>query len=275
VSSSAPFAPDEVVLADVTARLRAAGCVFAEDEAAILLASALDGRQLRDYVTARVSGTPLEHVVGWAGFAGLRLVVGPGTFVPRRRSEFLAAVALERAVAAATAGTRPVVVEMCCGVAPIAAFVAETLPAAEVHAADIDPGQTVWALRNLSPRRGHVHLGDLYAALPVALLGRVDVLAANAPYVPTDHIDTLPSEARDHEPLRSLDGGRDGVDLHRRLAAEAAAWLAPGGTLLIETSDDQTDLTAEAFRAGGLHPTVLEDLDRDATVVAGMVAPPG
>ena len=83
------------------------------------------------------------------------------------------------------------------------------------------------------------HLGDLYDALPGRLRGRIDVLAANAPYVPTDRIADMPPEARDHEPRAALDGGADGVDLHRRIAAGAPDWLAPGGVLLVETSPGQ------------------------------------
>ena len=103
--------------------------------------------------------------------------------------------------------------------------------------------RTRWSARGATCRTAALHLGDLYDALPVALRGRVDVLAANAPYVPTDRIALMPPEARDHEPRLALDGGVDGVDLHRRIAAGAAEWLAPGGVLLIETSPAQAPLT--------------------------------
>ena len=111
---------------------------------------------------------------------------------------------------------------------------------------------------------GEVHEGDLYDALPGDLLGRVDVLAVNAPYVPTDEIALMPTDARDHEHRIALDGGADGLALHRRVAAGAAAWLRPGGTLLIETSRPQAEgtsaacaaagLAAERGRAGDVHP---------------------
>src|SRR4051794_29781245 len=96
---------------EVVARLRAAGCVFAEDEAALLMADATDGVQLDAMVARRAAGEPLEQVLGWAEFCGLRIAVEPGVFVPRRRTEFLA----REAAARAPCGSVPVVVDLCCG----------------------------------------------------------------------------------------------------------------------------------------------------------------
>ena len=109
-----------------------------------------------------------------------------------------------------------------------------------MHAADVDPAAVACARRNLPP----VYQGDLYAALPERLRGRVDLLVVNAPYVPTAAIATMPPEARDHEPRVALDGGADGLDVQRRVAADAPAWLRPGGALLIETGADQAPRTA-------------------------------
>ena len=114
---------------------------------------------------------------------------------------------------------------------------------------------------------GQVHQGDLYDALPRTLVGRVDLLVANAPYVPTREIALMPAEARLHEPAAALDGGVDGVDVHRRVAAEAPAWLARDGVLLIETTDLQAPLTAAAVAASGLIARVVSDDDLAATVV--------
>jgi release factor glutamine methyltransferase len=116
---------------------------------------------------------------------------------------------------------------------------------------------------------GAVHCGDLYAALPDALRGRVDVLVANAPYVPTDAIGSMPPEARDHEARVALDGGADGLDVQRRVAAGAPAWLAPGGSLLVETSRRQAPATVTAFAAAGLPARVVTDDDLAGTVVVG------
>ncbi|NUP49982.1 MAG: putative protein N(5)-glutamine methyltransferase [Catenulispora sp.] len=253
----------------VVTRLRAAGCVFAEDEAAMLVEAAGEdsAATLDVLVKRRCQGEPLEHVVGWAQFCGLRIAVGPGVFVPRRRSEFLVRTAL---AAGADAGSA-VVLDMCCGVAPFATALASALPGAEVHAADIDPAQTAYARRNLARfgERAHVYEGDLYTALPDRLRGSVNLLVANAPYVPTAAIATLPAEARAHEPLASLDGGADGLDLHRRIAVGAPDWLAPGGSLLIECTERQAAATRTAFGRAGLRARIVEDDDLEATVVIG------
>ncbi|MGD9527737.1 putative protein N(5)-glutamine methyltransferase [Pseudonocardia sp.] len=248
--------------AALVARLRAAGCVFAEDEAR-LLAEAASGAELDGLVARRVRGEPLELVLGWAGFAGLRIAVEPGVFVPRRRTELL----VELAVAA-----RPLVlVDLCCGTGAVAAAVAAAVPGVIVHAADLDPVAVRCARRNLPGH--HVYAGDLDAALPATLGGRVDVLVANAPYVPTAAIATMPPEARDHEPAIALDGGADGLDIARRVVAAAPRWLVPGGTLVVETSVRQAPALADAFALHGFTARVERDEDRDGTAVAGFRAP--
>lgn len=247
--------PDVVRLA---ARLRAAGSVWAEDEAALLTAAASGGR-LEELVLRRLAGEPLETVLGWVDFGGLRLVVAPGVFVPRRRTELLARVARDRLPDGG------VLVELCSGVAPVAAYAGA---GAEVHVADVDERALACARTNVP--QAAVHLGDLYDALPGGLLGRVDVLAANAPYVPTGEITTMPREARDHEQPAALDGGSDGVDVHRRIAAGACHWLRDGGVLAIETSPRQAPLTAAAMTDAGLVTEVVRDDDLDATVVVGV-----
>lgn len=250
----------------VVARLRGAGCVWAEAEAALLLEAAAGPAGLESLVARRVAGEPLELVLGWVDFLGRRLRVGPGVFVPRRRTELLARTTLAEAAARTRPGRAPVVVvEMCCGVAPVAAC----LPAGvEAHAADVSAVALEWARTN-APRAA-LHEGDLYDALPRELRGRVEVLAANAPYVPTGRIADMPPEARDHEPLASLDGGGDGVDLHRRLAAAAGEWLAPGGVLVVETGRSQVALTSGTMVAAGLATRVVEDPAIDGCVIVGV-----
>uniref|UniRef100_A0AAU2JSS5 Methyltransferase small domain-containing protein n=1 Tax=Streptomyces sp. NBC_00049 TaxID=2903617 RepID=A0AAU2JSS5_9ACTN len=244
--------------------LRAAGCVFAEEEAELLHGAARDDGHLADLLTRRVGGEPLEHVVGWAEFCGLRMEVGAGAFVPRRRTEFL----VQEAVALARPGA--VVLDLCCGVGALgAAVAAQVAGGVELHVADVDPAALAYARRNVAPYGGSVWEGDLYAALPASLRGRVDVLVVNAPYVPTEEIGLMPSEARDHEPLVSLDGGADGLDVHRRVAAGALPWLAPGGHLLIETSARQCPVTAAALTSGGLAARVVTSEELYATVVIG------
>jgi release factor glutamine methyltransferase len=244
--------------AETVATLRAAGCVYAEDEARLILAE--DGDP-GPRIARRVSGEPLEWVLGWAEFADLHVVVRPGVFVPRRRTELLAAQAIARLRPAAVA------VELCCGAAAIAAVILEEVPFVEVHAADIDPVAVACARENLP--NGNVHEGDLLAALPGELHGRIDVLVANTPYVPTDEVALMPPEARDHEPRHTLDGGPDGLALLRRISAEAADWLAPGGHVLIEVSERQLPVAMDVFEADGLVASSARDDDLGATVVIG------
>jgi release factor glutamine methyltransferase len=246
------------------ARLRAAGCVFAEDEARLLMATARTPEELDAMVERRAAGLPLEQVLGWAEFFGLRIAVDPGVFVPRRRTEFL----VQQAAAIAPPGA--IVVDLCCGAGAIGAALAAALDRAEVHAVDIDPAAVRCARRNVP---GHVYEGDLYQPLPARLKGRVGILAANVPYVPTGEIGFLPPEARAHEPLAALDGGPDGLDVLRRVAAGAPGWLAPGGHLLIETSDRQAAPAAAAFEAGGLTARVVASADLSATVLIGTLTP--
>jgi len=244
----------------IVSRLRAAGCVFAEDEARLLTAAARTPAGLDAMVDRRAAGLPLEHVLGWAEFCGLRIAVAPGVFVPRRRTEFL----VEQAVALARPGD--VIVDLCCGAGAIGAAVAAAVDRADLYAADLDPAAVRCARQNVA---GHVYQGDLYEPLPPALRGRVAILVANVPYVPTGEIGLLPPEARAHEPLLALDGGVDGLDVLRRVAAGAPDWLAPGGHLLIETSERQAPAAEVAFTASGLATRVARSAVRNATVIIG------
>lgn len=243
-------------------RLRAAGCVFAEDEAALLRAEAPDAEALEAWTARRVAGEPLEQVVGWALFAGRRLVVAPGVFVPRTRTLAL--------VRQATPLLAPgdVLVDLCCGTGAIGVALADAVPGIEVHAVDIDPAAVACAAHNLGPA-GTAYAGDLDAPLPSRLRGRVAVVVANAPYVPTDAIATMPPEARDHERRAALDGGPDGTDLQRRAAQAAARWLAPGGWFLVETSRRQASATATLVEQAGLTAHVHHDDEVDGTAVLG------
>jgi release factor glutamine methyltransferase len=246
----------------VVSRLRAAGCVFAEDEARLLVDAARTPAELALLVERRVAGLPLEHVLGWAEFCGVRVRVDAGVFVPRRRTELL--------VREASVVARPgaVVVDMCCGSGAVGAVIAAGAAAVELHAVDIDPVAVRCARRNV-PAPGVVYEGDLFEPLPDRLRGHVDMVVANAPYVPTDAIPLMPLEARAHEPAVALDGGLDGLAVQRRLIAEAPEWLAAGGQLLVETGEQQASDTAEAFALAGLVPRVVRCADLDATVVVG------
>jgi release factor glutamine methyltransferase len=248
----------------LVARLRAAGCVFAEDEAALLHEAAADAAELETLVQQRIAGQPLEHVVGWVDFAGLRLRLGPGVFVPRPRSEYLVQVA----ASALTPGG--MLVDLCSGCGAIGLAVTERIKA-EVHLAELDPVAAGWARINAAGRAA-VHEGDLFDALPDELRGRIDVVTVVAPYVPTDEIALMPHEARDFEPPLALDGGDDGLVVVRRIVSASSDWLAPGGQVMLEVAGHQAESTVRACVAAGLVACV--DIAEDGeTVVVGTKVP--
>ncbi|MGH3158131.1 MAG: putative protein N(5)-glutamine methyltransferase [Streptosporangiaceae bacterium] len=278
-----------VSLSAVVARLRAAGCVFAEDEAELLVAQARTPAELDEMADRRAAGLPLEQILGWAEFCGLRITLEPGVFVPRRRTEFLVHEAIrclrdppdhpsatsapaspKRLTSAARDKTvPPVVVDLCCGSGAVGTALGVLLGQAELYAADIDPAAVRCARRNLASAGGHVYEGDLYEPLPSALQGRVDVLVANAPYVPTREVALLPAEARDHEPRVALDGGADGLHTLRRVAAGALRWLVPGGHLLVETSERQAPPIAAVMTCSGLSALVAVSDELGTAAVIG------
>lgn len=251
--------------AAIVEQLRAAGCVWADDEAALLISAASTPADLQSIVARRVDGEPLEHIVGWARFGGSRVMVAPGVFVPRARTELLV-----RAAVTMVGRRNAVVLDLCCGSGAVGAAVAAKAAAPlHLHAADVDPASVACARLNLAPWGGHVYQGDLFAALPSHLHHRVDVLVANVPYVPTAQIGMLPREARLYEPRLSLDGGVDGLDVLRRVAAEAPGWLAPRGHLIVETSQPQSSAALEILDRAGLPARVITDPELGATAVVG------
>jgi release factor glutamine methyltransferase len=251
----------------LVARLRAAGCVFAEDEARLLRSAARTPEELEPMVQRRIAGLPLEHILGWVDFCGLRVAVDPGVFVPRQRTALLVLAAAARTAPGST------VVDLACGCGAVGMAVAAPVGAVELHAVDVEPAAVACARRNLAPLRGRVYEGDLFAPLPDRLRGAVDVLVANVPYVPTAAVDLMPPEARDHEPRVALDGGGDGLDVLRRVASYAPGWLVPGGYVLMEVGEDQVAEALDALTVAGLVPAVERDEELAATVVIGRRAP--
>lgn len=252
--------------ADLVGRLRAAGCVYAEAEAEVLLdAAGPEGEQLEGLVLRREAGEPLEHVVGWADVRGHRVVVHPGVFVPRARSELLVDLALPRIHVGS------IVVDLCCGSGALAAVLHAESAGATVYAVDSDSTAATCARENLPASR--VLLGDLFDPLPSSLRGRVDVVIASAPYVPSAEVADLPREARDHEPRTALDGGDDGLDIYRRIATDAPTWLTIDGALIIETARHQADAAAAVLEGAGLRASIEVDDLRGATAVVGVAHP--
>lgn len=247
--------------AALTARLRAAGSVFAEDEATLLLdAGDGDAGRLRSLVRRRLSGEPLEYVLGWAAFDGHRVRVVPGVFVPRVRTTVVVEQAAERL------RRYDRVVDLCCGAGAVSVALLGRVGALDLVASDLDPDAVAVAAENIGDR-GIVVQGDLFAPLPDRFRGVVDVIAVNAPYVPTSAIATMPAEARDHEHRIALDGGDDGLDVHRRIAEGAGEWLRPGGSVVIEVSDAQAAVSSAAFVAAGFRVSVESDDDVDGTCI--------
>jgi release factor glutamine methyltransferase len=250
-----------------TAELAAAGCVSAAAEADWLLEEAPHEDALRAMVARRLAGEPLQYVIGWAPFGRLKLRVGPGVFVPRPETEGLA----DRAAAFLRGLPDPrVAADLCAGSGAIACFLAAEVPGARVLATELDPGALAWARENAERFGVELLAGDLDEPLPAELAGRLDVLCANVPYVPSAAIATLPTDVRDHEPRLALDGGPDGLDVFRRLARRAGNWLAPGGRVYAETGEDQAEAAAALLTAAGLaEVAVHQDLVGRDRIVEG------
>ena len=222
-----------------------------------------------EYYSSAAGKSGMEPAGTWtgAGCPELGLAAGaavdPGVFVPRRRTEFL----VEQA-----AGLMPpggVAVDLCCGSGALGAALAARVRLGELHATDIDQAAVRCAAANLAAIGGLTYQGDLYEPLPPALHGRVDILLANVPYVPASEVALLPAEARLHEARVALDGGADGLDVARRVVAGAPRWLAPGGHLLIETSERQAAAAVAAFAEAGLDARLAACDEYAATVVIG------
>jgi release factor glutamine methyltransferase len=238
------------VLAAAAARLQEAGVASPEHDAAELLAHVLGTERSRlvlladvqapdlaaydDLVSRRAAREPLQHLTGTAWFRHVSLEVGPGVFTPRPETELLAGWAIESA-----RGTDdPVVVDLCTGSGAIAKSVADEVTGARVHAVELDEVAHGYAARNLAGTGVDLRLGDAFTAFD-DLLGQVDVVACNPPYIPLDAWESVAPEARDHDPHLALFSGADGLEAIRRLAVRAADLLRPGGLLGVEHADVQ------------------------------------
>jgi release factor glutamine methyltransferase len=238
--------------------------VAAEKEAALLRAAAGDADELETLVRRRTAGEPLAWLVGGVDFGGLRLKVHPGVYVPRLQTEALA----ERA--ASLLPSQGVAVDLCTGAGAVAAVLQARRPSATVIATDIDPGAVACAREN----GVEALLGDLDAPLPPALHGAVDVLTAVVPYVPSAELVFLPRDVVAFEPIRALDGGRDGVEVLSTVVARSTRWLRPGGWLLLEIGGRQAATVIAATEAAGFGEcTILRDEEGDDRAVVGRRLP--
>ena len=244
-----------------TVKLRAAGCVAAEEEAAELSAVAgADRARLDELVERRCAGEPLAWLTGSVRFCGETVLVGHGVYVPRWQSEPLA---LE---AAARLPERGLAVDLCTGAGAIAVVLARRRPLARVVASEIDPLAVACARAN----GVEVFEGDMAASLPAALVGRVDVVTAVVPYVPTGELRLLPRDVIAFEPRHALDGGEDGVRFLQSAVREAAALLRPSGSLLLELGGDEAELLGPALADHGYSDVeLLLDKDRELRGLVG------
>jgi release factor glutamine methyltransferase len=219
------------VIPELAARLAAAGCVAAEDEADELATAAADDATLEAWVRRRERGEPLAWIVGSVTFCGRALHVDPGVYVPRAQTEELARRAGALLASAANDGPARAA-DLCTGTGAVAAHLLAECPLAVVVGVDSDDRAVECARRN----GVHAVSGDLDQPLRSRSF---HVVTAVAPYVPAAELRYLPADVQRYEPRAALEGGDDGLDVVRRAVAGAARILVPGGWLLVELGGDQ------------------------------------
>jgi release factor glutamine methyltransferase len=259
-------------LAAATRRLAEAGVPSPEYDASELLAHVLGtsraqlfgidtvppGR-LADFdvlVDRRAQREPLQHLTGVAHFRHVTLAVGPGVFVPRPETELVAGWAIE----AASTRDRPVVLDLGTGSGAIAAAVADEVPDSQVHALELDERAHQWAEHNLAGTGVDLRQGDLTTAFD-DLVGQVDVVVSNPPYIPLEAWESVAPEARDHDPELALWSGGDGLDAIRALEVRAAVLLRPGGVIGVEHADVQGETAPGVFAGSGRWADVKDHHD--------------
>ncbi|MCV2394091.1 peptide chain release factor N(5)-glutamine methyltransferase [Actinotalea sp. M2MS4P-6] len=227
----------------------------------------------------RVRREPLQHIVGHAPFRHLTLRVAPGVFVPRPETESVAQVAVDDALARGAAGRDALVVDLCCGAGGIALAVATEVPGSRVVAVDLSADAVDLTRSNAAAvGAGHVQVlgGDVRdPGLLAELVGEVDVVVSNPPYIPPDRVPLEP-EVRDHDPdLALYGGGADGLDVPRAVVERAAALLRPGGLFVMEHAEVQADAVRALVAATGAFTDVATRADlagRDRMVTARRLA---
>lgn len=205
----------------------------------------------------RINREPTAYLMGEREFYGLRIAVGPGVLIPRPETEAV----VDETLRLVEGVSEPALADVGCGSGAIAVALAVARPDAVVHALDVAPRALELAARNAAAHsvseRVRVAESDLLAALP----GRVNAVAANLPYVASADIPLLEPEVSRYEPREALDGGEDGLDLVRRLLAEAGARLLPGGALILEIDPRQSAVARSAAR--GCFPAARIRVERD------------
>ena len=197
-----------------------------------------EAARFRGLIARRAAREPLQHLTGAAYFRYVELLVGPGVFVPRPETELLAGWAIDELTRLVRSDRTPVVVDLCTGSGAIAKAIKDEVPEADVHAVELSPDAHAWAERNLEGTGVDLRLGDAFDAFD-DLIGTIDVVVCNPPYIPLEAWESVAPEARDHDPHLALFSGDDGLDAMRRLAERAALLLTPGGVVGAEHADEQ------------------------------------
>ena len=246
------MATDPAALAEL---LSSAGFVAASHDADDLLARAAgDAELLASLVGRRLTGEPVAWLTGAVTFCDVHVRVDPGVYVPRSQTEALVYRAIERLPPTGTA------IDVCTGSGAIARCLTAAHPRALVVASDIDERAVACAAAN----GVEVYLGDLFAPLPHALHGRVDVLVGVVPYVPTPALGLLQRDTFTFESSLAYDGGPDGTDVLDRVVAEGPRFLRRGGALLLELGGEQADVLGhELAELGYVDVTILVDEEDD------------
>ena len=203
---------------------------------------------VRALVQRRGRREPLQYITGSAAFCGLELAVNPHVLSPRPETELLADRAWKFLQDSSGPPSAPAALDLGTGSGCLAIALAVNVPAAAIHATDACAQALALARDNAARHHAAIqfHHGDLFAALPSP--ARFHLIISNPPYIPTARLAELEPEVRDHEPRLALDGGADGLDFYRRIAAEAGAFLEPDGRLMLELDDDGPEAAAEIFR---------------------------
>lgn len=231
-------------------------------------------QKFREYVKRRAAGEPLQTIIGTTEFYSRSFKVEPGVFIPRPETEILVDRCLRILTPAGHSLVAPQVLEIGSGSGVIGITLAAELPTLLVVATDVDPVAVRLSQFNahrlgVAPRLKFL-VGDGYRPLPTSLKGKIDLLVSNPPYIRSEEIAGLPREVAAHDPQAALDGGSDGLQLYRALAAGFATWLAPTAGVAVEIGHDQAEAVVDIFgRAGCRDLAVHRDYNDLPRVVTG------
>lgn len=206
-------------------------------------------RKYEALLERRASGEPVAYIRGFEEFLGLRMTVGPGAFIPRQSTEYLA----EQTIACIRRRKKPLVADLATGIGAVALAIGDARPDATVYATDISTKAMGFGKRNaktLGISNVTFLKGSMYDPLPKALRGKFDAIASHPPYIATHELEGLPAELIDHEPIDTLtDNSDDGLGLVRVLIA--GDWLKPGGWMCIEVARDLARPVRTMLTRGG------------------------